>query len=256
MNPLEGYLVSQLFAILIVFTRMGGALTMLPGFGENYVSIRWRLILALAISLLMAPFLEQYLPPIPPDPARLLFLLTGELFIGVFVGLVARFLVAAMHVAGMVISYQSSLALATQFDATQAGQGSIIGNLLAISALMLIFALDLHHMLLRGVADSYTLMEPGVFPPMEDMFNYLASLTSHIFRVGVQFAAPSIVVGLLVYLSAGILGRLMPNMQVFFVMMPLQLLVGFFILMAVFHSIMTAFAQYFAETYSNFLQGV
>lgn len=256
MNPLEGYLVSQLFAVLIVFTRMGGALTMLPGFGESYISIRWRLLMALSVSLLMAPLLEPYLPPIPPDPARLLFLLTGELFIGIFVGLVARFLIAAMHVAGMIISYQSSLALATQFDATQAAQGSIIGNLLTISALMLIFALDLHHMLLRGVADSYTLMEPGIFPPIEDMSNYLSSLASHVFRVGVQFAAPSIVIGLLIYLSAGILGRLMPNMQVFFVMMPLQLLVGFFILMAVFHSIMTEFAQYFSETYSDFLEGI
>ncbi len=255
-NILETYLVEQLFAVLVVFTRFGAAFMVMPGFGEPYVFMRSRLLIAITMSVAMAPFLEQFLPPVSPDPARLGVLLLGEIFMGILLGTVARFLVSAMHVAGMVISYQSSLALATQFDTTQASQGSIFGNFLSLSALLFIFALDLHHMMLRGVADSYTLVTPGTFPPVGDVANYMGFLLGRIFEVGVQLAAPSLVIGLLLYLSVGVLARLMPNMQVFFVMMPLQLMLSFFILMAVFASIMTEFGRYFSETFSAFLEGL
>jgi flagellar biosynthesis protein FliR len=255
-NILEGYLVAQLFAILIVFARFGAALMFMPAFGESYIYMRHRLLLALGIALVMAPFLEPYLPSVPKDPLRLSYLLAGEMFIGSLYGLVARFLVSTMHIAGMIISYQSSLALATQFDTTQAAQGSIVGNMLTMFSLVLIFTFDLHHMLLRGVADSYTLMSPTSFPPMEDIADYMGQLINRIFRVGVQLAAPSIVAGLLLYLAAGILSRLMPNMQVFFVIMPLQILLSFFVLMAVIVSIFTEWTRFFAGTYSEFLEGL
>lgn len=253
-NILEGYLVSQLFAVLIVFTRLGAAMMTMPGFGEPYVNLRARLLMSLAISFALAPFLEQFLPALPKDPASLTVMLFGELFIGVMLGIVARFLISTMHVAGMIISYQSSLALATQFDTTQASQGSVFGNFLSLSAVLMIFALDLHHVLLRGVADSYTLITPGTPLPLGDVADYMGYLVMRIFEIGVQLAAPSIVIGLLIYLSAGILARLMPNMQVFFVMMPLQLFVSFFLLMAVFSSIMLEFSRFFTEEYAAFLE--
>lgn len=255
-NILEDYLVGQLFAILLVFTRLGTALMFLPAFGESYVNTRARLLLALTLSFAMAPFVERFLPEVPGDPARLAFLLMGEIFIGALIGFVGRFLVSAMHIAGMVISFQSSLQLATQFDNTQTSQSSMIGNLLSISAVVFILALDLHHMMLRGIIDSYTLMSPAVFPPVEDIADYMARLLSITYRVGVQFAAPSMVGALLLYLLAGVLSRLMPNMQVFFVILPLQLMIAFFLLMAAFSSILTEFARFFTTMFSDFLEGI
>ncbi len=255
-NLLETYLVTQLFAVLLVFARMGSALLAMPGFAEPYISIRARLLLALAFSFALAPFLERFLPAIPDDPFHLTIMLIGEIGAGLIMGTVARFLVSAMHVAGMIISFQSSLALATQFDTTQASQGSIFGNFLSLSAILYIFTLDLHHMLLRGVADSYTLMTPGRMIPFGDISEYLAVLVQEIFEIGVLLAAPSIVIGLLLYLAAGVLARLMPNMQVFFVIMPLQLLLSFFVMMVVFSAIMTKFITSFTDIYSDFLQGL
>ncbi len=255
-NILEGYLVSNLFAVLIVFARLGSALMIMPGFGEFYVLARSRLLLALILSLAMAPFLEPYLPEVPDDPARLMLLLLGEIMIGLLIATVARILISAMHVAGMVISFQSSLALANQFDITQASQSSIIGNFLSVTAMVFIFSLDLHHMLLRGITDSYTLMLPGAMPPVDDIADYLARLVSYMYRVGVQLAGPSIAAGLLLYLAAGILSRVMPNMQVFFVIMPLQIALSFFILMIAFNTIMIEFAEYFSATFSDFLEGI
>lgn len=254
-NILQDILISQLFAVLVLFARLGSAMMLFPIFGEAFVNSRSRLLLALSISVMLAPLLERYLPTIPTNTGALAVLLIGEVTIGVFIGLVARFLLNALHVAGMVFSFQSGLSLATQFDATQASQGSILGNFLTLSGMMLIFSMDLHHIMLRGVVDSYSLLPSNEFPPIEQMSEYLATLVSYIFRVGVQIAAPSIVVGLLLYLAAGLLARLMPNMQVFFVITPLQLFISLFLLMATFNSMMMEFVYFFSSTFADFLDG-
>jgi flagellar biosynthetic protein FliR len=253
---LEDILITQMFATLIMFARMGSAIMMFPAFGDSFVSPRARLLLALSISVLLAPFLQQYLPAIPESPATLAIMLGGEITIGLFIGLVGRFLLNSLHVAGMIISYQSSLSLATQFDNTQASQGSVVGNFMTITGIMMIFAMDLHHVMLRGVVDSYSLLPADGFPPMEQISDYLASLASHIFRIGVQIAAPSIVVGLLLYLAAGILARLMPNMQIFFIIQPLQLFISIFLLLATFNSMMLEFVELFATIFADFLEGL
>jgi flagellar biosynthetic protein FliR len=255
-NILQDILVGQSFAVVVLFARLGSAIMLFPAFGESFIYARSRLLLALSMSVMLAPMLQQYLPPLPAGVGSLAVLLLGEITIGVFIGLVARFLVNALHVAGMIFSFQTGLSLATQFDATQASQGSVIGAFMSMSGIMLIFAMDLHHVMLRGVVDSYSLMPSNQFPPIEQMSDYLSTLTSHIFRIGVQLAAPSIVVGLLLYLAAGLLARLMPNMQVFFVIMPLQLFIGLFLLMACFNDMMLEFVQFFSTTFSDFLEGI
>jgi flagellar biosynthetic protein FliR len=114
----------------------------------------------------------------------------------------------------------------------------------------------MHHVLLRGVVDSYTLLPTSQFPPVEEFSNYFAQLLNYVFRVGVQLAGPSIVVGLLMYLSAGIIARLMPNMQIFFVIMPFQLWISIFLLMATFHSMMEVFMAFFSSHFADFLEEI
>jgi flagellar biosynthesis protein FliR len=241
--------------VLVLFARLGSAMMLFPVFGESFVNSRARLLLALSMSVMLAPLLERYLPPLPANTGTLAVLLLGEITIGVFIGLVARILLNALHVAGMIFSFQSGLSMATQFDTTQASQGSILGNFMTLSGMMLIFSMDLHHIMLRGVVDSYSILPSNEFPPIEQMSEYMSTLVSYIFRVGVQIAAPSIVVGLLLYLAAGLLSRLMPNMQVFFVITPLQLFISLFLLMATFNSMMLEFVQFFTVTFSDFLEG-
>src|SRR5436309_1219260 len=107
---LSHFLISELFAFLLIFCRLGSAIMLLPGFGEAYVAPRIRLMLALMFSLILTPVI--HFPPAPATVSGLLFLMTGEILAGLFIGGLARMLIAAMHVAGTVIAYQSSLASA------------------------------------------------------------------------------------------------------------------------------------------------
>lgn len=250
---LEHFVVGQLFAFLLAFCRMGSAIMVIPGIGEAYVSPRSRLLFALAVSLVIAPIVQSTMPEIPGSPFGLGVLLSAEIMIGIFMGLLSRLLINAMHTAGMIIAFQSGLAAAMMFDINAGSQGSPFGNLLSLTAVMLLFALDLHHVMLMGIADSYTLFIPGTFPPVEDFARMAASIVNAAFAIALAFAAPHIVVGLLIYLGAGILSRLMPAMHVFFVIIPLQILISVFILMVTVSTGMLMYMSFFEDTLVGFL---
>lgn len=251
----EQLIVAEIFAFLLVFCRVGAGLMVMPGFGEMYVPQRIKLMLALAISLLLTPILLHKMPPLPFTPLGLMVLIVGEVLIGLLIGGIARIMIGAVHMAGLVIAYQSSLATALMLDVTQAGQTTSIGNFMTVLAVVLIFATGLHHLMLRAITDSYLAFAPGLFPPIED-FARLASLTmSRAFAVAMQLAAPHLAIGLIMYLIAGILARLMPTMQVFFILMPPQILIGMFVLMTTLSAIMLWFVRAYEDSISPFVAG-
>ncbi len=254
-NPLEQFLVTELFAFLMIFSRTGASIMILPGFGEAYITPRARLLFALAFALVLTPALSSFMPPIPDSPASLAALMLAEIVIGVSIGMVCRIIISALHIAGMIISTNASLALATQFDPNQAAQGSLIGSFLSLSAVVLMFTMDLHFMMLRGVADSYTLFTPGGFPPVGDLALYFSQLVSDVFMLGFKLSAPATIIALLVYLGAGILSRLMPNMQVFFIILPPQIFLAIFMLLAVYAAVLLEFTGFLTERYEAFLEG-
>jgi flagellar biosynthetic protein FliR len=254
MFSLEQFLVPQIFAVLLIFTRIGAGVMMMPGLGEGSVSTRARLLISLAIAVLMTPILMDFMPKVPASPLSLGILLTGEIFIGAMIGTVARFLMSTLHIAGTIISTQSSLAMATQFDPTQATQGSLIGNFMSVTAVVVMFAVDLHLVMLRGLSDSYTLFMPGDFPPIEDFAGYLTMLLSEVFEIAFQLSAPIVVIGLLLYYAGGVLSRLMPSVQVFFIIMPLQIFISLTILMVVFGAIIMNYTHFFADMFGGFLE--
>ena len=250
---LEQFLVGELFTFLLIFCRIGAGAMVLPGFGELYVSPRVRLLFALAVSAVMMPVMTPHMPPPPGSPLALAVMIAAEILTGVMIGVVSRILISAMHTAGMIIAYQSSLASAMIFDITQAGQTSVIGNFLSFSALVFLFSANIHHVMFMGLFDSYSLFAPGVFLPVEDSANYIAQLISRVFLIAVQMAAPLIAVGLALYMGAGVLARLMPNMQVFFVIIPAQILLSFFILMVVISGMMLWYLRMLEEIMGGFL---
>jgi flagellar biosynthetic protein FliR len=156
--------------------------------------------------------------------------------------------------AGMIIAYQSSLASALTQDVTQTqGQGTSLGNLLGFTALLLLFTTDLHHVMLRGLEDSYTLFLPGQLPNIGDLADHASRSLNGAFGMAMQLSAPHIVIGLIIYLAAGIIAKLMPNIQIFFIMQAPQLLISFFILMVSVSAIMLWYMEYFKKGLAGFL---
>ena len=252
---LTAILPAEIFSLLLVFVRVGSAVMLMPGIGDPYVAPRIRLLFALLLAVVVTPIVGPDLPPLPGSAISLVLLLLGEATIGLFLGGLARLLMAAMTTAGMVIAYMSSLANALVDDPSAAQQGSIAGSFLALVAVLTIFTLDLHHMLLRGFVDSYQLFLPGEALPAGDMAAMVARVVSESFLLSFQIAAPFVAVGLIFYLGIGLLSRLLPQVQVFFVALPLQVTAGLVVLFFALPVAITWFLGNFEATLRPFTAG-
>lgn len=249
---LQELLPATLFAVLLVFVRIGAALSAMPGFGESYVTPRARLILAVAVALLVTPLVADTLPGEPDQVSVLLALLAGELFIGLFIGTLARVFMSALITGGMVMAYMSTMANALVNDPASQQQGSIIGAFLHITALVAIFGLNLHHVMLAAVVDSYVVFPVGVAPPVGDFAQLMSQTVARSFLVAMKIAAPFVVAGLVLYLGIGLLSRLMPQVQIFFAAMPLQIMKGLWLLMISLPVIIAYFTGQFADLFTIF----
>ncbi|MDA0998190.1 MAG: flagellar biosynthetic protein FliR, partial [Proteobacteria bacterium] len=126
-------------------------------------------------------------------------------------------------------------------------------SLLSTMAVVMMFVTDLHHLMLRALADSYTLFTPGGAPMVGDMTNLVARHVADAFALGLQLSAPMLLVALVYYIGLGILGRLMPTLQVFFFGLPFQISAQFWVLMVTLSGIMLEFMQRFGAAFVPFL---
>jgi flagellar biosynthetic protein FliR len=217
-------------AFMLVFARIGTMLMLLPGLGELMVPARVRLTSALVLAAVMMPLHRAAYQVDLQSMGPVLVMLGEELLIGAVLGMTARLTISALQVTGSVVAQQLGLGFVTAVDPTQGQQGVIIGNFLTILGIALLFATNLHHLVIAALDDSYTLFVPGEVPLTGDMAALMTRTLAGAFRVGMQLSAPFLVFGLLFNLGLGLLSRLMPQMQVFFVGMPLSILAGLLLL--------------------------
>ena len=218
------------FAGGLVFARIGAILMLMPGFGEPSIPMRIRLSFALLVCVVLGPVIAPRLPALPEQPLMLAGLVMGEVITGLMIGAVARIFMSAAAVAGQVIGMQSGLAMAQSFDPSQGQQGALVATLLNLTFLLLLFATNTHHLLLAMMVNSYDVFDAGQMPSMADGAQWALNAFIDAFNIGVQLAAPLIVFGLIFYLALGVLSRLMPQAQIFFIAMPSNIIVGLFIL--------------------------
>jgi flagellar biosynthetic protein FliR len=232
-------------AFLLVFARIGTMIMLMPGLGEVNIPVRIRLGIALSLTLILLPLHRgayqvdlQNLAPLP-------VLLVHEILVGLILGATARVTISALTVAGSVIAQQLGLGFVTAVDPTQGQQGIVVGNLLTILGITLLFATDLHHLVIAALTESYRIFRPGELMSSGDVAMLATKTFALAFKIGVQLSAPFLVFGIVFNLGLGILARLMPQMQVYFVGAPLSILLGFLILVAVIATMMGTFLDYF-----------
>lgn len=228
-------------AFLLVFARVGVMVMLFPGLGERMVPGRIRLSIALLLTLVFLPFAAPMIKTAGPDTIRILFI---ELAIGLMLGMITRLLVTALQTAGAVIAQDMGLSFAQTVDPTAGTQGAAISNLLVLMGAVLVFTTDLHHLAISAIGASYVNLPPGVLPPTSDALTLAMKTMATGFMLAVKIAAPFAVFAIVFNLGLGLLSRLMPALQVFFLAMPASVLLGMLMLMATIGVIMT---QYIAE---------
>src|SRR6201996_2178197 len=232
-------------AFMLTFARVGAMVMLLPGLGETNIPVRIKLSIALLLTLIILPLHRADYHIDMSSMAALLVMMVYEILIGVVLGATARVTLAALQVAGSVIAQQMGLGFVTSVDPTQGQQGVLIGNFLTMLGVTLLFATDSHYLVIAALNDSYNIFSPGDLTPSGDIAALAPRAFAAAFKLGMQLSAPFLVFGLVFNIGLGVLARLMPQMQVYFVGVPLSILAGFLIFALVLVAMMGTFLNYF-----------
>jgi flagellar biosynthetic protein FliR len=232
-------------AFMLVFARVGAMVMLMPALGEENIPMRVKLSIALLFTLVLLPLHRSAYHIDMTSLSGLLVLMLHEIVIGIILGATARVTLSALQVAGSVIAQQMGLGFVTSVDPTQGQQGVLVGNFLTMLGITMLFATDSHHLVIAALSDSYKIFAPGESMLTGDVASLATQAFAAAFKIGLQLSAPFLVFGLVFNIGLGVLARLMPQMQVYFVGAPLSILAGFLILAIVLAAMMGTFLDYF-----------
>jgi flagellar biosynthetic protein FliR len=236
---LEKTAIEFIFQFMLVFARLGTAFSNLPAVGAPYIFMRGKLAFALTVSFVMMPILQPYLPGYSENFATNIGYLAIEILIGLIISFAANIYFQSLHFVGQIVSMQSGLGSAAFFDPMQKSQVAVFSNFMLIVAVILIFATDTHFLFIKSVAESYEKFPPGELVNAGDLSKFVAFVINDSFILAFKISSPFLVVGLAIMTGSGMLARLMPNLQVFFVITPVQILIMFGTMYIVIEAVIT-----------------
>ena len=245
------FLTEPIFIFMLIMCRLGTAFSFITAVGERYIPVTVRLFAALTFSYLMSVSgLVSY--PMPSAPPVLILLVCSEVLVGLLIGVFIKIILGTIHTLGMTAAMQVGFSASHMYDPSQSTSSSTIGVLFNLIVGALIVTTDTHHHLLRIIVDSYDNIPVGAFWEYhQDAVELVLRTASDAFNLAIKLAAPFIIVGMIIYSISGVLARLTPQFQIFFLLMPLQILSGILVLLFTASGIALIFLQHFDHQVIN-----
>ena len=241
---------AQAYAAGLVFLRVGALVMLIPGIGDQAVPPRIRLSFALLTALCLGPIAASALPPLPATIGGMAGQALQELIVGLLLGGLLRLFLSSLSVAGEVVALQTTLGFAQTANPLQAQPSTALASFLSLMGVVLIFSTGLHHLFIGAIARSYTLFAPAKHVMIGDAATLAVQTVGNCFALGIQMAAPVIVFSLVFNLATGLVGRVMPQFQIFFVSAPLQILLG----LSIFAMTLGAMGLVWLQRYESYLR--
>jgi flagellar biosynthetic protein FliR len=218
--------VLQVYAGGLVFARIGAMVMLMPGIGENVVPPRIRLSFAVLMAILLAPLVSKSIVTVPSSVGAIGGAVLHEVLVGLMIGAVLKLFVSSLTTAGEIISLQTTLSFAQTTNPAGAQTSTAVATFLSMLGLTLIMVTDLHHLFIGAMVKSYDLF-PFTRPvPVNDAAALAVRTVADSFKLGLQLSAPVLVFSIVFNLATGLVGRVMPSFQIFFVTSPLSVILG------------------------------
>ena len=228
------------FAFVLVLARTGGVVMLLPGLGEAEAPPMLRAGLAGALTLLLLPVVAPLIPPLPAGIAQVAAMLAAESLTGIWLGWLARVLVLTLPMAGQIISFLLGLASVLAPDTALGTQGTALGRLFSLASVVLVLASGLYALPLAALAGSFRLIAPGALLPAGVGAAAAVHAVAQAFALALRLAAPFVLGSIVWQVASGLMARLVPRLQVYFLAMPAQILGGLLLLAALMGTLMAA----------------
>lgn len=212
---------------LLMLTRCSGIFLIAPFFGSLNIPVMVRAAAAFLFAVVLFPVVDG-LGPVEAPTSVLMYTaaVLEELFIGWLIGFVAYVCFSAIHMAGKVMDMQVGFAIVNVMDPTSGQQIPLIGSFLYNLGLIVFLVTNGHHMIITALAESFRVVPLLTMQPNLSLTMIMVNFTNGVFVTGMKIAMPVTFAILLVNVALGILARTMPQMNIFVVGIPLQLMVG------------------------------
>ncbi|MFO7600109.1 MAG: flagellar biosynthetic protein FliR, partial [Candidatus Desulfacyla sp.] len=198
----------------------------LPIFGSESIPAPFKIGLSFAITLLLYPILNLNEFPVQLSIIPLSLGMFSEIMLGVIIGLSVRMVFAGVQLAGQLVGFQMGLAMANVVDPTSSEEIPLLGELNNMIAILIFLTINAHHWFLHALADSFRLVPPFAFQFSNSLMEQLIALGGDMFVIAIKVGAPVMAALFLLSVSFGVAARTVPQMNIFFVAMPIQILVG------------------------------
>lgn len=244
--------VDKIQLALICLARVAAILGSMPIFGSSQVPARAKTILAIMLTVLIFPAVESTLPQASFTPVALGLLVANEALLGIMMGFIARLIFTAVEFGGTIVGYQMGFAAANVYDPQNQRQVSLLSQFQNVFAILIFLALDVHHMFIQVMVDSYHLLPPGLLDFSTGAVPFVMELTSRMFVLAIRFSAPILAVLLLSGLVLGILSRVFPQLNVFMLSFPINIGMAFVIIGLTMNLVVALLTREFSLLPDNF----
>lgn len=243
--------VSQVIGFMLVVARLSGLFLIAPVFSSPMIQGRLKLMALLALAAMLTPIVAPDAPETPTSVLPLVLSIGTETIIGLAIGFSVAIVFAAIQVGASLIDTSIGFSMANIIDPINNAQGAVMGSFYSMVATLSFLSVNGHHWMLAGFKRSFDVVALGATPDIEQMMGNLFATFSQLFAMAFQIAAPVLITLLMVDVVLGIVSRVVPQMNVFFVGIPLKVGVG---LLAVIISL-PAFASFIEQRVSDVVAG-
>ncbi|MBF0368477.1 MAG: flagellar biosynthetic protein FliR [Magnetococcales bacterium] len=246
-----GFSTGEIERMMLIAARLTGLFLTAPFFSRNVGPMRVRVVLLLSLTLVLYPLVPPWPQEGTGELGPIFFAVIGEIFIGTVIGMLAHWALVSVQVAGGIMGFQMGLSMAQVMDPTSGMQEGVLSNLLYLTVLMIFLSIDGHHLLLEGIAHSFTTLPiGGGLPRIDTILESGVTAMGQLFVIAILISAPVIAATKLLYLGMGLINRASPQVQVFFLAMPVAQMLGFLVMGLT----MTIFGQVLIREMEGFIR--
>lgn len=213
---------------VLAFFRIAGMMLFAPLFGSSRIPRRVRVMLALILAMSIAPGLKPVM--LPETTWELAAGIAGEMAFGFAMGMIQSFVFIAAQWAGEMIGQQMGFNLSEVFDPQFGAQGSLVGDLYFMLTLVVFLTIGGHHVMLMGLRDSFDHLELLTLGVNASLFETLTGFFQNATVLAIRLAAPMLVTMLVVDLALGLVGKMMPQLNVMAMGLSLRSALGLVVL--------------------------
>jgi flagellar biosynthetic protein FliR len=210
--------------VLAAGMRVSGMMVFAPFLAGSAIPAYVKAALTVALTILLSPLLPAV--ALTPSPFELVRIITGELSVGLLLGMTLTFVMDAVQLAGQVLGIQMGFSLVNIIDPQTQVDTPVLSIFHELVALLLFLHLNVHHWLLRGLARSFSYLPVGTATASLASTNLFFHSAAGIFLAGLQMAAPVLAATLIADIMLGFLGKASPNLPVLFVGLSVKSLLG------------------------------